>query len=345
MKVNLLDFDRKTMHDFFADLGEKTFRADQVMQWIHQYGMQDFTQMSNLSKKLRTYLTEHTIISPPKITREQIAIDKTRKWLLELQDGNLIETVFIPEENRGTLCVSSQVGCILGCEFCFTGHFGFKRNLTVAEIIGQVWLAVRKLSQQQGRHDHKITNVVLMGMGEPLLNFDNVVQALNIMMDDLAYGLSKYRVTLSTAGIVPAIEKLARISNVSLAISLHAPNDELRNQLVPINKKYPLKDLMHACKNYFKNEPRRKISFEYILIKNLNDSSEHARQLVKLLQGIPAKVNLIPCNQVPNSNYQCSSSTAIENFRTILMQAGINTVTRKTRGADINAACGQLAGG
>jgi len=344
MKTNLLNFDRHMMREYFASLHEKPFRADQTLQWIHQYGLQDFDQMTNLSKTLRSYLNEHATIISPKIIKQQLSSDKVIKWLLELEDKNHIEMVFIPEKIRGTLCISSQVGCPLKCKFCFTGQLGFKRNLTVAEIIGQVWLAIRELSAQNGQHDHKVTNVVLMGMGEPLLNFDNVVIATNLMMDDLAYGLSKYRVTLSTAGIVPAIEKLAKISDVALAISLHAPNDKLRNQLMPINQKYPLKQLIQACKNYFPKNSRRKISFEYVLIKGINDKPEHAKQLVKLLQGVPAKVNLIPCNTKPGAVYQCSTEEANEIFGNILSKAGVRAMTRKTRGIDIDAACGQLVG-
>ena len=334
-KTNLLNFDRAQMREYFAALGEKPFRADQILKWIHKHGLLSFDQMTNLSKKLRAYLNEHAIILPPKIIKKQISKDKTVKWLLELKDKNHIEMVFIPEKARGTLCISSQVGCPLKCKFCFTGKLGFKRNLTTAEIIGQVWLAAKEF---------KLTNVVLMGMGEPLLNFDNVIIATNLIMDDLTYGLSKYRVTLSTAGIVPEIEKLSKVSDIALAVSLHAPNDKLRDQLVPINKKYPLKKLMHSCKNYFPQKSRRKISFEYILIKNINDKPEHAKQLVKLLQGVPAKVNLIPCNTKPDSDYQCSTIEACEIFRDILIKAGTHTIIRKTRGDDIDAACGQLAG-
>ncbi|MGD9152064.1 MAG: 23S rRNA (adenine(2503)-C(2))-methyltransferase RlmN [Gammaproteobacteria bacterium] len=334
-KTNLLNFDRTKMREYFAALGEKPFRADQIIKWIHKHGLQNFDQMTNLSKKLRAYLNEHATILPPKIIKQQTSTDGTVKWLLELEDKNHIEMVFIPEKTRGTLCISSQVGCPLKCTFCFTGKLGFKRNLTTAEIIGQVWLAAREFN---------LTNVVLMGMGEPLLNFDNVITATNLIMDDLAYGLSKYRVTLSTAGIAPAIEKLSKTSDIALAVSLHAPNDKLRDQLVPINKKYPLKELIRVCKNYFPTQSRRKISFEYILIKNINDSPEHAKQLVKLLQGVPAKVNLIPCNSKPGSDYQCSAIEDCEIFRNILIKAGIQTIIRKTRGSDIDAACGQLAG-
>lgn len=343
-KDNLLNFDRIKMRAYFAAISEKPFRADQILKWIHQYGLKDFDQMTNLSKKLRAHLNKYAQIQLPKIIKTQKSRDKTIKWLLELEDKNYIEMVFIPEKTRGTLCISSQVGCPLKCSFCFTGRLGFKRNLTTAEIIGQVWLASRELSEKNGQHDAKITNVVLMGMGEPLLNFDNVITATNLIMDDLAYGLSKYRVTLSTAGIVPKIEKLSKVSDIALAVSLHAPNDKLRDQLVPINKKYPLKELIKVCKNYFGKKSRRKISFEYVLIKGVNDKLQHAKQLVKLLQGVPAKVNLIPCNAKPGSNYQCATHEVNEIFRDVLIKSGIHTIIRKTRGIDIEAACGQLVG-
>jgi len=343
-KINLLNFNRVCMRDYFLNLNEKSFRADQILQWIHQYGISDFMLMSNISRELKIYLTEHTCIEPPEITKTQISLDGTIKWLVKLHDNSSVEMVFIPDKGRGTLCISSQVGCPIQCQFCATGKGGFKRNLTVAEIIGQVWLAARALSDQNKRHDKKITNIVLMGMGEPLLNFDNVVAAVDIMMDDLAYGLSKYRVTLSTSGVVPNIYKLAEVSDVSLAVSLHAPNDKLRDQLVPINKKYPLKELMAACQNYFAHKPRRQVSFEYIMINGVNDSLEHAKELIKLLANIRCKVNLIPANKTEFCNFNSSSPEQIELFQKILVKSGINTVVRKTRGADIAAACGQLAG-
>lgn len=332
------------MRDFFVDLGEKPFRAQQVMQWIHQAGLNDFAKMSNLGKALREKLTQIAAIQLPAIETCQQSADGTCKWLLKLECGNCIETVFIPEAKRGTLCVSSQVGCGLNCSFCSTGKQGFNRNLTTAEIIGQVWTAVRQLSKEDGCHDRQITNVVMMGMGEPLLNFDNVVTAMDIMMDDHAYGLSKRRVTLSTAGVLPDLARLREISPVSLAVSLHAPNDELRNELVPINKKYPLKELMELCKHYFKDEPKRKVTFEYVMLKGINDQPQHAMQLVKLLQDVPAKVNLIPFNPFPLTHYERSPKASIEAFRDTLIAKGINTITRKTRGDDIDAACGQLAG-
>jgi 23S rRNA (adenine2503-C2)-methyltransferase len=344
LKTNLLNFDRKGLQAFFSDLGEKSFRADQVMKWIHFYGVTDFAQMTNLSKALRQILQEQAIIELPEITMEQLSKDGTCKWLLRLNDGNCIETVFIPEDGRGTLCVSSQVGCALNCTFCSTAQQGFNRNLTTAEIIGQVWMAVRRLSEQSGEHDRHVTNVVMMGMGEPLLNFDNVLSAMNIMMDDFAYSLSKYRVTLSTSGVVPAMEQLSKLSDVALAVSLHAPNDALRNELVPLNKKYPLKELLAICKTYYGNDKKRKITMEYVMLEGINDSQEHADQLINILHGVPAKVNLIPFNPFPNTKYKRSKQVIIDKFRERLMRAGLITITRKTRGDDIDAACGQLAG-
>jgi 23S rRNA (adenine2503-C2)-methyltransferase len=343
-KINLLDYNYQQMRELLNSWSEQPYRAQQIMQWIHQVGLVDFSAMTNLGKSLRGKLTELSHIKLPEIVTCQKSSDGTHKWLLKLDCGNCIETVFIPEKNRGTLCVSSQVGCALNCSFCSTAKQGFNRNLSTAEIVGQVWLAVRELSQQQGVHDKRVTNVVMMGMGEPLLNFDNVVSAMNIMMDDFAYGLSKRRVTLSTSGVLPDLERLREVSPVALAVSLHAPNDELRNELVPINKKYPLAQLMALCKSYFKNEPRRKVTFEYVMLKGVNDKPEHANQLIKLLRDIPAKVNLIPFNPFPMTQYQRSSQEAIDAFRDKLIAHGINTITRKTRGDDIDAACGQLAG-
>ncbi len=343
-KTNLLNLNYQQMRQFFADMGEKPFRAQQVMQWIHQVGYHEFEQMTNLGKTLRQRLDEIAEIKLPEITMSQRAADGTHKWLLQLACGNRIETVYIPEVNRGTLCVSSQVGCGLNCSFCSTAKQGFNRNLTTAEIIGQVWVAVRELSKRDREHDKQITNVVMMGMGEPLLNFEPVVTALDIMLDDYAYGLSKRRVTLSTSGVIPEMERLKDRSPVALAVSLHAPTDDLRDQLVPINKKYPLAQLMHICKNYFKNEPKRVVTFEYVMLKGINDQPEHAVQLAKLLKGVPSKVNLIPFNPFPMTQYERSSSTTINAFRDHLIAKGINTITRKTRGDDIDAACGQLAG-
>ena len=343
-KINLLGLDKKAMQDFFVSIGEKPYRADQVLKWIHFNGLSSFDGMTNVSKELRAKLPEMVEIATPQILLEKPAEDGTYKWLLKLNDGNCIETVFIPEKTRGTLCISSQVGCILNCDFCSTGKQGFSRNLTTAEIISQVWIAVRQLSKNNGAHDHTVTNVVLMGMGEQLLNFDNVVPALNILLDDFAYGLSKRRVTVSTAGVVPAMEQLKAVSDVALAVSLHAPNDELRNKLVPLNKKYPLKELMKVCRSYFENEPRRSITMEYVMLDGINDQPEHARQLIKILNGVPAKMNLIPFNPFPHTDYQRSDAATIDRFRDILMQAGINTTVRRTRGEDIDAACGQLVG-
>jgi 23S rRNA (adenine2503-C2)-methyltransferase len=344
IRYNLLDFDRATLRALFAEMGEKTFRADQLIQWIHQYGIQTFDAMTNLSKSLRHYLKDHMMIRPPHIVMERQSIDGTRKWLLELDDGNTIETVYIPERGRGTLCISSQVGCPLGCVFCATGKQGFKRNLKASEIIGQVWLVVRALSKENGMHDRQVTNVVFMGMGEPLLNFDPVFKAINLIMDDFAYNLSKYRVTVSTSGIVPMINRLAQCSTVSLAVSLHASNDRLRDQLMPINRKYPLKALMAACKHYFNHEKRRKIAFEYIMLKDINDQLVHAKELLALVRDVPCKFNLIPYNETMGGAFQSSDQATIDRFRSLLIKGGIQTVTRKRRGVDIEAACGQLRG-
>lgn len=343
-KINLLNFNLQAMQAFCSDLGEKPYRARQLMQWIHQEGLSDFSNMTNLSKAFRERLMMHADLRLPEIVSCQKSKDGTHKWVLRLDCGNCIETVYIPEKTRGTLCVSSQVGCALNCSFCSTGKQGFNRNLTTAEIIGQVWLAVRLLSEQGGAHDRHVTNVVMMGMGEPLLNFDNVLCAMDLMMDDLAYGLSKRRVTLSTSGMIPEMERLRELSPVSLAVSLHAPNDELRNELVPINKKYPLAELMALCKTYFKDEVRRVVTFEYVMLKGVNDQPEHAMQLIHLLRDVPSKVNLIPFNPFPLTQYERSSQATIDAFRDKLMSKGINTITRKTRGDDIDAACGQLAG-
>jgi len=342
-KVNLLDFDRAGLEAFFAEMGEKPFRATQVLKWIYQFGINDFTEMTNLSKSLREKLQEKAEVRLPEIVTEQHSADGTSKWLLRLDSGNSVETVFIPEDDRGTLCVSSQIGCALECSFCSTAQQGFNRNLSTGEIIGQLWVANHAM-QVRPRDERKISNVVMMGMGEPLLNFENVVRAMNLMMEDNAYGLSKRRVTLSTAGVVPALYRLKQVSDVSLAVSLHAPNDELRNELVPLNRKYPIKELLDACREYVRDENRRRITFEYVMLAGINDSLDHARQLAKLLKDIPAKMNLIPFNPFPQSNYKCSDRDTIDRFRDVLMKAGIVTVTRKTRGEDIDAACGQLAG-
>lgn len=343
-KINLLGMDRNALRAFFTSVGEKPYRADQLLKWIHFYGVNQFDDMTNLSKGLRQTLNETAEISVPTVLYEKAAADGTYKWLLRLHDGNCIETVFIPEKTRGTLCISSQVGCILNCDFCSTGKQGFNRNLTTAEIIGQLWVAARQLSKANKQHDHSVTNVVMMGMGEPLLNMENVIPALKIMLDDFAYGLSKRRVTVSTSGVVPAMYDLRKELDVALAVSLHAPNDALRNEIIPLNKKYPLKDLMNACRHYFKDDTRRSITMEYVMLDGVNDKPEHARQLIKLLDGIRVKMNLIPFNPFPHTIYKRSSDAAISRFRDILMQAGLNTTVRRTRGDDIDAACGQLVG-
>lgn len=342
-KINLLGLDRRALEEFFAGIGEKPFRVTQAMSWLHHYSVDDFDAMSNIGKELRARLKDLAVVEMPAIVQEQTAQDGTRKWLLRLDDGNCIETVFIPEEDRGTLCVSSQVGCTLNCTFCSTARQGFNRNLTAAEIIGQLRIANRALGRDP-KGERIVTNVVLMGMGEPLLNFDNVVAAMNLMLDDLAYGLSKRRVTLSTAGVIPLLDRLHAACPVSLAVSLHAPNDALRDQLVPLNKKYPIADLLAACRRYVADEPRRRVTFEYVMLAGVNDSPEHARQLVKLLRDVPSKVNLIPFNPFPETHYARSDKATIDRFRDVLMHAGLMTVTRKTRGDDIDAACGQLAG-
>ncbi len=334
--VNLLGLDRKGMEALFVALGHKPFHARQVLKWIHKHGVTDFTAMTDLSKALRAQLQAHTEIRIPKIVLEQPAADGTRKWVLELACGNRIESVFIPDGERTTLCISTQAGCALDCSFCSTARQGFNRNLSAAEIVAQVWL-VRTLG-------YSLTNVVMMGMGEPLANMEAVVPALSIIQDDLAYGLSKYRVTVSTAGIVPALRRLRLLSDVSLAVSLHAPNNALRDQLVPINRKYPLEELIPACRDFIAEDRRRKITWEYVMLDGVNDSDQHARQLIRLLEGTPSKMNLIPFNPFPGTDYRCSSPERIEAFRQRLMRSGIISITRKTRGEEIDAACGQLVG-
>jgi len=331
------------MQQFFESINEKPFRARQVMQWIHQRGITDFALMTDLSRDLRSKLQSIATVNLPEVSIDQKSKDGTRKWLLHM-DGveNAVECVLIPEDNRMTLCISSQVGCTLNCSFCSTAKQGFNRNLTTAEIIGQLYLAHHALVKDG--FENGITNVVMMGMGEPLLNYDAVMSALNIMCDDYAYCLSKRRVTISTAGVVPAIKKLNQSTDVSLAVSLHAPNDALREQLVPLNKKYPIDQLLDACKDYVKGHNRRRITFEYVMLKGVNDSLEHARELVKILKPVPSKLNLIPFNPYPNAIYQSSDRKTIDQFRDYVMKKGIITVTRKTRGEDIDAACGQLVG-
>ncbi|MEJ1385453.1 MAG: 23S rRNA (adenine(2503)-C(2))-methyltransferase RlmN [Candidatus Sedimenticola sp. (ex Thyasira tokunagai)] len=336
-KINLLGLDRKAIEALFVELGSKPFHGRNVLKWIHKHGVTDFDAMTDLSKKLRAQLQEVAEVRVPEIVFDQPASDGTHKWVLELNCGNRIESVLIPDDGRNTLCVSSQVGCSLDCSFCSTAQQGFNRNLTVAEIIGQVWVATRELGKP-------LTNVVLMGMGEPLANFDAVVSAMDIMQDDLAYMLSKYRVTISTSGIVPALYQLKEVSDVSLAVSLHAPNNELRDQLVSVNKKYPLEELIPACREYVKDDKRRKVTWEYVMLDGINDSIQHAKQLIRLLEGTPSKMNLIPFNPFPGTDYRCSPKERIDAFRDRLMKAGIITVTRKTRGEEIDAACGQLVG-
>ena len=349
MPQNLLDFDLEELTAWFADLGEKPFRARQVFHWIHQAGVADFAQMTDLAKSLREKLQQHAVVAAPHVNFAHTSADGTRKWLFDVGVTNGIETVFIPEEERGTLCISSQVGCALECTFCSTGRQGFNRNLSVAEIVGQLWYAHHSLRGADNRmlgapSDRPVTNVVMMGMGEPLANFENVVTALEVMLDDHAYGLSRRRVTVSTSGIVPAIDRLAERCPVALAVSLHAPNDALRDELVPINKKYPLATLMAACQRYLVHAPRDFITFEYVMLAGVNDRAEHARELVALTRDVPCKFNLIPFNPFPDSGYQKPGADAFRVFRQILQDAGLVVTTRKTRGDDISAACGQLAG-
>jgi len=375
MQQNLLDFDVAQLTAWFAEHGEKPFRARQVLRWIYKAGESDFDAMSDLAVSLREKLKQIACVRAPKVMREELSDDGTRKWLLDMGTGNAVETVYIPEGDRGTLCVSTQAGCALDCSFCSTGKQGFNRNLGVAEIIGQLWWANRQLGKDsasdtlprsgrlreealaalpapdgsaapcQGRQGNwQISNVVLMGMGEPLLNYDNTVSALRLMLDDHAYGLSRRRVTVSTSGIVPAMDRLRDECPVALAVSLHAPNDKLRDELMPINRKYPLKELLAACKRYLEKAPRDFITFEYVLLDGVNDSEQQARELVQLVRDVPCKFNLIPFNPFPQTHYRRSKPEAIRRFRDVLMQADIVVTTRKTRGDDIAAACGQLAG-
>ncbi len=383
---NLLDLDLPGLVAFFESLGEKPFRARQVLRWLHQYGADDFEQMTDLAKSLRAKLPEVAEIRPPLLHQEQVSDDGTRKWLLEVGPQNRVETVFIPEAERGTLCVSTQVGCALECAFCSTGRQGFNRNLSVAEIIGQLWWANKAMGRDpltpnpsdgttkqstrlpnygsqvaaypaSGRGEHReplrgfgkegdriISNVVLMGMGEPLLNYDNTVTAVSLMLDDHAYGLSKRRVTISTSGIVPAMDRLRAQMPVALAVSLHAPNDALRDQLVPVNRKYPLKELIPACQRYAQDGPRDFITFEYVMLDGINDRPEHAEQLLHLTRDVNCKFNLIPFNPFPDSGFRRSPSETVRRFASQLMGGGKIATTRKTRGDDIDAACGQLAG-
>jgi 23S rRNA (adenine2503-C2)-methyltransferase len=349
--VNLFELDRAGMIALFAGIGEPRYRAEQVMKWIYHRHETDFDAMTDLGKPLRAKLKDACVIEPPKVMFDKPSADGTHKWLLGMDGGNAIETVFIPDKGRGTLCVSSQVGCGLACTFCSTGTQGFNRNLSTAEIIGQVWVAAKHLGNVPHRQ-RKLTNVVMMGMGEPLLNFENVVRAMSIMRDDLGFGLANKRVTLSTSGLVPMIDRLSVESDVSLAVSLHAPTDELRNQLVPLNKKYPIAELLAACVRYAQRKPRTSITFEYTMMKGVNDQPEHARALIKLMRGIDAKlqrdntakVNLIPFNPFPGTLYERSPEADIRDFQTLLLEKHVLTTVRRTRGDDIDAACGQLKG-
>ena len=345
-KVNLLGLSQAKLEQFFDSIGEKKFRATQVLKWIHQMGVDDFDQMSNISKPLREKLKSIAEIRPPVVLQQLDSVDGTRKFLIQVEGGSAIETVLIPDGPRGTLCVSSQVGCSLDCSFCSTGKQGFNRDLTAAEIIGQVWLAAKSYGQFGENRPRIITNVVMMGMGEPLLNFDNVVDSMNLMMHDNCYGLSKRRVTLSTSGVVPALDRLGEYTDACLAISLHAPNDELRSQLVPINKKYPIAMLLDSAKRYIEGLPdnRRKMTIEYTLMSEINDRPHHAHELALLLKEIPVKINLIPFNPFDQSDYRRVSNNALRTFQDILIKAGYTTTVRTTRGDDIDAACGQLAG-
>jgi len=344
-KVNLLGLSPSKMKDFFIEMGEKPFRAQQILKWIHQVGIEDFDDMSNVSKAMREKLKEVACVEYPEVVYHDISKDGTKKWVMRMPGGSSIETVYIPEGDRGTLCVSSQIGCSLDCSFCSTGKQGFNRDLSVAEIIGQVYVAAKSFDVPGEKRERRITNVVMMGMGEPLLNFNNVVDAMDLMMDDFCYGLSKRRVTLSTSGVVPKLRELAGVSDVSLAVSLHAPNDQLRNELVPINKKYPIAELMDACKYYMDSlADRRKLTVEYTLIDKVNDEMEHAEELAKLLKETPCKINLIPFNPFPQSGYKRPSNNRVYRFRDYLHSQGYTVTIRTTRGDDIDAACGQLVG-
>ena len=358
MKVNLLDLDADGLAAWLAELGEKPFRARQLLHWVHQFGEDDFERMTDVAKGLRAKLAERAEVRLPQLLGDATAADGTRKWLLDVGHGNAVECVFIPEENRGTLCISTQAGCALDCVFCSTGKQGFNRNLSTGEIVGQLWWAKRALGDFRAPgsaadrraaetdfcRERVISNVVLMGMGEPLANYENVLAALRLMLDDNAYGLSRRRVTVSTSGIVPAIDRLRDECPVALAVSLHAPEDALRDRLVPINRKYPLAELMAACRRYLEKSPRDFITFEYVMLDGVNDSDAHASELIRLVHEVPCKFNLIPFNPFPASGFKRSPALRVRRFAEILMQAHIVTTTRKTRGEDIDAACGQLAG-
>ncbi len=358
MSLNLLGLDRGRFEALCAEMGEKPFRARQMMRWMHQAGVSDFSAMTDVSRLFRESIAASAIIAGPAVLRDTTAPDGTRKWLFDVGTGNAIESVYIPEGDaddataaeesagrryRGTLCVSSQAGCALECSFCSTGRQGFNRNLTAAEIIGQLWHASRSLSTALGM-ERPITNVVMMGMGEPLANFDNVVTAMQLMLDDHAYGISRRRLTLSTSGLVPAIDRLREACPVALAVSLHAPNDALRDHLVPINRKYPIRELLDACVRYIEKAPRDFVTFEYVMLAGVNDGVAQARELVRTVKPVPCKINLIPFNPFPDSGYERSDSETVSAFRDVLVQAGLTATVRKTRGDSIDAACGQLAG-
>ena len=345
LKTNLLGLDRRSLEAFFVGLGEKPFRARQLMKWVYHQGVADFDAMTDLGKGLREKLKAAAEVRVPEVLTEQLSEDGTRKWLLRMDASNNIETVLIPDDERGTLCISSQVGCAMDCSFCATGKQGFNRNLTAAEIIGQVWMANQKLGARPGT-DRAITNIVFMGMGEPLANYKHVVTALNVLVDDFGYGLSKRRVTVSTSGLVPNMYKLAEDCDVALAVSLHAPDDALRDVLVPINKVHPIGELMRACRDYVDSKDHRHVhvTFEYVMLEGVNDSLEHAQRLAETVKDVPCKVNLIPFNSFPGTEYRRSPQAAIDRFAELLWRRGIVTITRRTRGDDIDAACGQLAG-
>lgn len=346
-KINLLDLDAEGIRAWCASIGQKPFRATQLARWIHRYCCDDFDAMTNLAKEFRARLKDLAYIKAPSIIREHKSADGTRKWLFDVGNGNAVEAVFIPEDDRGTLCISTQAGCAMGCLFCSTGKQGFNRNLTTGEIVGQLWTAERELRREAGitdPNDRVISNVVLMGMGEPLQNLDNVIPALRIFLDDNGYGLSRRRVTVSTSGLVRQMDKLGEAVPVALAVSLHAPDDALRDKLMPVNKKHPLEELLAACRRYLKVAPRDFITFEYLLLGGINDTPEQARALVKLVKTVPCKFNLIPFNPFPDSDLKQPEREKVLAFAKILNDAGIVTTVRKTRGDDIAAACGQLAG-
>jgi len=344
-KINLLDLNRQQMREFFIEMGEKPFRADQVMKWIYHYCCDDFEQMTDINKVLRGKLMQRAEIRAPEIAEEMRSSDGTIKWAIRVGD-QLVETVYIPEAERATLCVSSQVGCALECKFCSTAQQGFNRNLRVSEIIGQVWRAAKIIGAAKVTGQRPITNVVMMGMGEPLLNLNNVVPAMDIMLDDFGFGLSKRRVTLSTSGVVPALDKLGDMIDVALAISLHAPNDTIRDEIVPINKKYNIETFLAAVKRYIgkSNANQGRVTIEYVMLDHINDSTDNAHELAALLKDTPCKINLIPWNPFPGAPYGRSSNSRIDRFSKVLMDYGFTTIVRKTRGDDIDAACGQLAG-